>query len=162
MVRMPDLPVEVIRSSRRTRTVQARVAEGRLRIHIPASFTQSQEQEWVQKMAARIRAKRSSQDIDLAGRARALSDRLDLPAPTSIEWSARQNLRWGSCTPSGGAIRISTRLADMPDWVLDAVIVHELAHLVVPGHGEDFHELAGRYRLTERARGYLIARGELG
>jgi predicted metal-dependent hydrolase len=159
---MSDLPVDVIRSSRRTRTVQARVAEGRLRIHIPASFTESEEEEWVQRMTTRIRARRSSEEIDLAARARALADRLDLPTPTSIEWSARQNLRWGSCSPSGGAVRISSRLADMPGWVLDAVIVHELAHLAVPGHGEEFHELAGRYRLTERARGYLIARSETG
>ena len=37
------------------------------------------------------------------------------------------------------------------------MIVHELAHLVVPGHGRDFAELVGRYPLTERATGYLMA-----
>ena len=43
----------------------------------------------------------------------------------------------------------------MPDWVLDYVLVHELAHLVVPGHGPQFWSLVDRYPRTERARGYL-------
>jgi hypothetical protein len=48
----------------------------------------------------------------------------------------------------------------MPGWVLDSVLVHELAHLEMAGHGRDFQELVGRYELTERAKGYLIAKGE--
>ena len=65
--------------------------------------------------------------------------------------------RWGSCTPATRTIRLSTRLAAFPDWVIDYVIVHELAHLVVHGHGPDFWDLVNRYPRTERARGYLIA-----
>lgn len=68
--------------------------------------------------------------------------------------------RWGSCTPSQGRIRISERLADVPPWVLDYVLVHELAHLEVPGHGTEFQQLVHRYELTERATGYLIALDE--
>src|SRR5690606_4500540 len=75
--------------------------------------------------------------------------------PTSVTWSSRQNRRWGSCTPSEGSIRISRRLQGMPIWVLEAVLVHELAHLFVPGHGPDFQELVHRYPRTERARGFL-------
>jgi hypothetical protein len=43
----------------------------------------------------------------------------------------------------------------MPHWVRDYVLVHELAHLLVPGHGPDFWALVQRYPRTERARGYL-------
>jgi predicted metal-dependent hydrolase len=66
--------------------------------------------------------------------------------------------RWGSCTPSTGTIRISTRIAAFPDWVIDYVIVHELAHLHVPGHGADFWSLVQRYPRSERAIGYLMAK----
>jgi predicted metal-dependent hydrolase len=46
-----------------------------------------------------------------------------------------------------------------PQWVIDAVVVHELAHLVVRAHNPEFYELCNRYPLTERAKGFLIAKG---
>ena len=67
-------------------------------------------------------------------------------------------MRWGSCTPADGTIRISARLASEPGWVLDYVIVHELAHLVVAGHNRRFWALVRRYPRSERARGWLMAR----
>ena len=65
--------------------------------------------------------------------------------------------RWGSCTFTVGAIRIATRAATLPDWVLDFLLVHELAHLEHSEHGPAFRELEDRYPLSERARGYLMA-----
>jgi len=79
----------------------------------------------------------------------------DGATPLSVAWSTRQNGRWGSCTPADGTIRLSNRLQGMPDWVIDYVLVHELAHLLEAGHGPRFWELVGRYPRTERARGYL-------
>jgi hypothetical protein len=66
-----------------------------------------------------------------------------------------QNSRWGSCTPADGSIRISTRVKGMPGYVLDYVILHELAHLLAPGHGPEFWSLLNGYPRLERARGYL-------
>ena len=63
--------------------------------------------------------------------------------------------RWASCTPADGTIRVSDRLRDVPSWVLDYVLVHELAHLLVPGHGPDFWAIVRGYPKTERAIGYL-------
>lgn len=70
-----------------------------------------------------------------------------------------QNSRYGSCSPADASIRLSSALAEMPRWVRDYVLVHELAHLVEANHSKDFWALVNRYPLTERARGYLIAKG---
>jgi predicted metal-dependent hydrolase len=154
------MPVDIVRSTRRTKTVQAAVIDGRIRVRVPAHMPEDEAQQWANQLSERIERKRTSATVDLAERAAALSRRHRLPVPSSIEWSARQMQRWGSCTPATGAIRISDRLASMPPWVLDYVIVHELAHLAEPDHGPAFHRLVERYPLAERARGYLMAKGE--
>ena len=65
--------------------------------------------------------------------------------------------QWGSCTFTDGSIRIAKRAAGLPDWVLDYLLMHELAHLMHSDHGPEFHEVENRYPLSERARGYLLA-----
>jgi hypothetical protein len=151
--------VEVVRSARRRRTVQARVVDGVLRVSVPAAMPADEERRWVEEMVRRIARRTTTGAIDLEARARRLADRHDLPRPASVVWSERQRSRWGSCTPSTGAIRVSSRLAAWPPWVLDYVLVHELAHLVAADHGPRFQALVARYPLAERARGFLIAKG---
>jgi len=157
---MIDLPIEVIRSKKRKRTVQARFADGRLRVMMPDGLSPEEEARLVETMRARLTRKLSSAEVDLDQRARELSQRYGLPTPISTEWSDRHMKRWGSCTPSQGRIRISNRMASMPGWVLDWVLIHELAHLEEADHGPRFKALVGRYELAERAKGYLIAKGE--
>jgi predicted metal-dependent hydrolase len=152
--------VEVRRSARRRRTVSAYRDGDRTVVLIPARMTRAEERRWVQVMLERLakqdRRLRPSDD-QLAERARALSARhLDGRAePRSVRWVANQGSRWGSCTPADGSIRLSTRLQGMPPWVVDYVLVHELAHLLVPGHGPEFWALVEQYPRCERARGYL-------
>jgi predicted metal-dependent hydrolase len=86
-------------------------------------------------------------------------DAPDATAHPSIRWVENQEWRWGSCTPADGAVRISSRVAAEPSWVLDYVIVHELAHLDVPCHDAAFWRIVNRYPKAERARGFLMARG---
>lgn len=157
---MSDPPVEIVRSQRRKRTIQASFVEGRIRVLVPAGLKPEEEQQHVDRMVARLTRKQESSSINLMARAKRLAEKYELPAPASIDWSSRQGQRWGSCTFSQKAVRISSRLANMPAWVLDYVIVHELAHLAVPGHTDAFHALVGRYELGERAEGYLIAKSE--
>jgi predicted metal-dependent hydrolase len=155
--------VEVRRSQRRRRTVSAYRDGGRVVVLIPDQFSRAEETEWVDKMLARLaareqRARRT--DRELARRARRLITRYlteyaQTVAPASIRWVENQTGRWGSCTPADGTIRISHRIQEMPDWVIDYVLLHELAHLVVPSHNTRFWQLVGRYPKAERARGYL-------
>jgi len=156
----PGDDVEVRRSRRRRRTVSAYRQGGRTVVLIPASFSRAEERAWVERMLARLEAgdrRRRPSDDALLTRATELSDRyLDGRArPSSIRWVATMRARWGSCTPSDGSIRISDRVQGMPGYVLDYVVLHELAHLVVPGHGPAFWELLAGYPRLERARGFL-------
>jgi len=80
----------------------------------------------------------------------------------SIRWVSNQHTRWGSCTTATGDIRITDRLKNVPGYVLDAVIVHELTHTFIPGHGSDFWDWADRAPKAERAKGYLEALQRLG
>jgi predicted metal-dependent hydrolase len=155
-----DIPVEVVRSPRRKRTVQASIVNGRVRVLVPAGLAREEEQRLVETLVARTTRKLTAGAVDLAARAQLLARRYGLPLPDTIEWSDRQLSRWGSCTPTDGKVRISNRLATMPDWVLDYVVIHELAHLEVPDHSGRFRVLVSRYELGERAEGYLIAKSE--
>ena len=154
------MQTEVVRSARRRKTIEAKVVDGVLRVYIPASLTREEEQQWVDNMRARIARKVECKEIDLPHRATELARSFNLPEPDQIVFSDRQNKRWGSCTPSSGRVRISNRLAAYPRWVVDYVIVHELAHLVHTNHSQAFWDLVNRYPLAERARGYLLAKSE--
>lgn len=156
--------VEVRRSSRRRKTISAEIVGDALIVSIPERLSRAEEQEWVERMTARMserkRKDRLNSDDALTRRAGELADRyLDGIRPFDIAWVTNQRSRWGSCSPEEGAIRLSLALVDYPRWVCDYVIVHELAHLRVPDHSAAFWELVNRYPLTERARGFLIAKG---
>jgi predicted metal-dependent hydrolase len=152
--------VEVRRSARRRRTVSAYRDGERTVVLLPARMSRAEEERWVATMLeqlAKREAKARPSDDALLERAHSLSTRYlgGRAKPASVRWVDNQQSRWGSCTPIDRTIRLSRRLADMPSWVLDYVLLHELAHLLVPGHGPKFWALLESYPRTERARGFL-------
>ncbi|MEU6240023.1 M48 family metallopeptidase [Streptomyces sp. NPDC047024] len=152
--------IEVRRSARRRRTVSAYREGDRTVILIPARMSEAEERRWVTVMLDKLAAqenKRVPGDAELTARAERLSAQYfdGRARPASVRWVTNQNTRWGSCTPAEGSIRLSHRLKGMPEYVIDYVLCHELAHLLVPGHGPDFWRLLESYPRTERARGYL-------
>lgn len=154
------MQVQIVTSARRKKTVQAKLVDGMLRIAMPAHLSPAEQQHWVEVMRDRFQRRTDAARIDLTARAKALAGRFDLQTPGSISWSERQNTRWGSCTPEARTVRISTRVAAYPEWVIDYVIVHELAHLDVAAHNGEFWRIVDRYPMAERARGYLIAKSD--
>jgi predicted metal-dependent hydrolase len=156
-----DAPVvEVRRSRKRRRTVAAYREDDKVVVLLPARFTRAEEREWVATMLARLERserRRRPSDAALSRRASELSGRyLESHAvPLTVRWVPNQNSRWGSCTPSDRSIRLSTRLQGMPSWVIDYVLVHELAHLIEAGHTPEFWSWVDRYPRAERAKGFL-------
>jgi len=156
----PEPVVEVRRSRRRRSTVAAYREDDRVVVMIPARMSRAEEQEWVATMLARLERsekRRKPSDAALMRRARDLNTKyLDGgAAPATVRWVENQNSRWGSCTPADRAIRLSRRLQGMPSWVIDYVLVHELAHLLELGHTPRFWSLVDRYPKAERAKGFL-------
>ena len=161
-------PVEVRRSARRRRTVAAFWENGTAVVAIPAHFSGAQEREWVHRMLEKLRLqgsrglkaagkRRAGSDTELAAHAAALSAQYlrGRAVPTSVRWVTNQNSRWGSATPSEGTIRLSHKLQPMPQWVIDYVLLHELAHLLVAAHNAAFWRLLAAYPETERAKAFL-------
>ena len=158
------MDIRIIRSKDRRKTIQARrvgdIVEVRAPAHMSDAELQPHVDRLVQRLARRTQAK-AADDTMLQRRAEELN-RIYFDGKlrwTSIRWVANQEKRYGSCTPSHGTIRISARVASLPTFVQDYVIVHELAHLVEANHGPRFWQIVSRYPRTERARGYLMAIG---
>lgn len=153
-------PIELHRSTRRRRSGQAALRDGRVIVRIPAGLPPADEAAMVDTLVGKVLRRRAVSlaggDAALHARADRLADRyLDGVRAASVRWSPRMQHRYGSCTLETAEIRISDRLAAHPEEVVDYVLVHELAHLHVRGHSAAFHALVARYPHTERARGYL-------
>ena len=156
--------VEVRRSARRKSTVTAYRDGETLIVLIPAGMSRAEEKHWVAEMERKLQRKESrrasparNSDAALLARCAQLSARyLDKSMlPATVRWVPPMRTRWASCTPTDSSIRVSERLRQVPSWVLDYVLVHELAHLRVPGHDERFWSLVRNYPKAERAIGYL-------
>jgi hypothetical protein len=134
---------------------------GVLELRVPAWMPDAERQRWAERMRTRIERqlrRAAPTDVRLERRAQELNRRY---FEGRLSWAsvafAEQQSRWGSCTFTAGVVRISSRAAALPRFVLDYLLMHELAHLEQPGHGPRFWALVNRYPLTERARGYLMA-----
>jgi predicted metal-dependent hydrolase len=132
-----------------------------LELLVPATMPIAEREHWAEVMSKRLERRaerRKPSDRRLEERAHRLNQRLfeGRLTWTSIGFAGIDH-QWGSCSFTDGAIRIARRAAELPDWVLDYLLVHELAHLVQSDHGHEFHLLENRYPLSERAKGYLLA-----
>lgn len=53
--------------------------------------------------------------------------------------------RWGVCNVRERSICFSTYLLLLPEWCVEHVVVHELCHLLEPGHNVRFHALMDKF-----------------
>ncbi len=160
----PAPEVEVRISKRRKKTSEAKWVGGRIVVSLPAHLDVESRQktiDWlVERLLTRHRLQSGLDDDGLLARAVELSDRYLAGAkPVSVRWVTNQTARWGSCSYYSGHIRVSHRLRVVPDWVLDSVLVHEVAHLTYPDHSPAFHKLAGAYPRHEEAGVFLAGYG---
>jgi len=156
--------VEIRVSARRKKTSEARWDGERIVVSLPAHLdaeSRRKTTDWlVERLLTRHRSQAHLGDDELLERAIALSERYLVGArPASVRWVTNQTARWGSCSHYSGDIRVSHRLRAVPEWVLDSVLVHEIAHLTHPDHSPAFHRLAGGYPRHEEAGLFLAGYG---
>jgi predicted metal-dependent hydrolase len=161
-----EIPVRIIRSAKRRKTISSQWRDNRLVVQVPAALDEKSERTFVDEMIAKYRKGRHARtaghtDDALELRAESLDEKYfaGRGAPESVRWVSNQNKRWGSASYRQRTIRLSATLQHMPSWVQDYVLVHELAHLVVPksGHGPEFQALLNRFERRAQADIFLEA-----
>lgn len=159
--RLPDF--RVVRSGRRKRSIQAFRQNGSIEIHIPDRLTRAQELELIPEMIEMVlnrEAKSRKSDAQLMTWANeVIREHLKdfdpiTERPHSVSWRAMRE-RWGSCTTIDKTIRISDRLNSAPLYVIKHVLLHELIHIRIPGHGDDFQAILERDPDGARAESFL-------
>jgi len=159
------MEVKIIRSARRKKTISAKIAGETLEVYLPLGMSKEAEAAWVLKMKKKIEAKKFKKQLDsdnyLQKRFAEFNKKYfeGKLSAKSIKFVTNQTTVSGSCTPAKGCIRISHRLASMPRWVLDYVIMHEMVHLLHPNHSKFFWSKVNEYKYAERARGFLMCKG---
>lgn len=163
--------VRVVRSRARVRSSSARVQDGQVVLRLPAHLTVAAARRTCDELLQRLHERAAAAPVPCSlprrGPARdtrvrpgprgdrELVARADAVAatwlaehdvrPASVRWSHRMTTRWASITLPDRRVRLSHRVADAPDVVLDVLLLHELAHVVQGGHGAAFHALANRH-----------------
>ena len=150
--------LEIRRSSRRRKSIAVHREGDTYVVNAPMWMSAAEVERHAAALIARLRKRETPKMSDLELLTRALWLRMEFipeaPEPTSVQW-ANQERQWGSCTSVDRSIRISSRLESAPQYVLDAVIVHELGHLLHADHGSAFKRVIARYSDNARADAFL-------
>ena len=151
--------VEIQSSARRKKTGTAHWSGSRIIVQIPANVRGKDRTMFVDELVERLLTQRpqvAAGDGMLEERARLLAAQYnDGVEPVSVRWVTNQQARWASCSPGTKEIRVSSRLRQCPEWVIDAVLVHELAPLQVADHSPAFYEIANRHPRQDDSELYL-------
>ena len=156
--------VVIRRTARRKTGLAAFWEDGQAVIAVPARLSLEDEQYWVPRMVAKLEHGRLAPGRQIPASNEALMLRSLLlstkylgarAVPQSVRWVSNQNSRWGSATPARKSIRISHQVQGMPEWVLDYVLLHELAHLIHPNHSAAFWAELASYPEMETAKAFL-------
>ena len=160
------LPVEVTKKRIKRMTMRIKEPDGRVVISAPymtpdreiIAFVRSK-RSWIDNGVHLVRRKaaahpepanaaekerrRADLKLRIAARLPEIERRTGLRANG---WTVRDmHTRWGSCNTRTHHLNFSLMLATRTDRELDYVILHELVHTVVPGHGRDFYALMDRF-----------------
>lgn len=157
--------VRVIRSKKRRRTAGAKLKGSVMHVSVPYSVSEEHLARLLISFKEKFNKTLLRKKLNFNKPLHEVAERLNKKYFAgslnvgSIQYVTNQVRKFGCCYIDDASIRISHHIAAMPAWVRDYVVMHELAHLVVPNHSKAFWDIISRYELAERARGFLIAKG---
>ena len=173
LIFVDDLEVWVIEKKRNKRVNLRVQPDGRVEVSVPHAYPDSLVKDFVREKHDWILQAQRKYESSPMGRAATASPQevrewrkvVEAFTPALVErWAPilgvkvgklayrKMKSRWGSCQPSTGRICINVVLALYPPECLEYVVVHELCHLLVPGHGPEFRATMDRVMPDWRER----------
>jgi predicted metal-dependent hydrolase len=152
---------------KRVKNINARLRQSTLSVSAPLNTPQTMLDQVIPDLARRllrrVRARQINAEEDALALAHKVAARPNRPAVAHVQFVTTQQARWGSYSSATRTIRLNAALRDMPRWVLEAVVAHELAHVAHHNHGPAFWKLLRSvYPDTDRADAFLAGVAWLG
>jgi predicted metal-dependent hydrolase len=153
------LKLKVVR--KRVKNINARLRGRTLSVSAPHRVSRRELDETVLQLARSLVRRTRADALNADGGAEALARKVAARFPRPLEISevrfvTNQSSQWGSYSQQTGIIRLNAALRQMPPWVLEAVVAHELAHTIHLDHSPAFWELVRSVcPKTDRARAFL-------
>jgi hypothetical protein len=153
---------------KRVKNINARLRESILSIsaplHTPQATLDQVIPDLARRLVRRVRARQINAEEDALALANKVAARFpNQPVVAHVEFVTTQQARWGSYSSATRTIRLNAALREMPRWVLEAVVAHELAHVSHHDHGPGFWKLLRSvYPDTDRADAFLAGVSWLG
>lgn len=153
------LELEVVR--KRVKNINARLNGKTLSVSAPHRVSARELEEVILELARKLVRRSRADAVNSNGGADAIARKVaarfpDPPEVTEVRFVTNQKAQWGSYSQKTGVVRLNAALRQMPPWVLEAVVAHELAHTFHLDHSPAFWELVRSVCLkTDRARAFL-------
>jgi predicted metal-dependent hydrolase len=167
-ITIDGVTLTLIVERKRVKNINARLRDTTLMISAPLNAPQATLDRAIPDLARRLVRRVHARQVNVEEDALALAHRVAARFPNQLEvaqvlFVTSQEARWGSYSPATRTIRLNAALRQMPRWVLEAVVAHELAHLVHQDHSPAFWKLLRRVCPdTDRARAFLAGASWLG
>jgi predicted metal-dependent hydrolase len=153
---------------KRVKNINARLRETTLSVSAPLNTPQATLDKVIpdlaRRLVRRVHARQVNAEEDALTLARIVAARFaNRPEVAEVVFVTTQQARWGSYSPATRTIRLHAALRRMPRWVLEAVVAHELAHVIHQDHSPAFWKLLRRVCPdTDRAKAFLSGVNWLG
>jgi predicted metal-dependent hydrolase len=153
------LELKVVR--KRVKNINARLHGKTLSVSAPHRVPVKELEETILQLARQLVRRTRADALNSDGGAEAIARKMaarfpEPPEIAEVRFVTNQTTQWGSYSPQTGIVRLNAALRQMPPWVLEAVVAHELAHTFHLDHSPAFWELARSVcSKTDRARAFL-------